>query len=320
MRILVAEDEPVVAVLLRGMLARMGHEVVVAGDGLDAWERLQFGDFRLVITDWMMPRLDGLELCRRIRAQVGIPYIYIILLTAREGREDRLRGLDSGADDILTKKPDLAELTVRLRIAERILAMQAQLEETNAQLKALAVTDALTGLGNRRELDAALRTSFLLALRSGLALSVVMVDVDHFKDYNDTYGHLSGDEVLRRVADLLHSNSRGHDILGRYGGEEFLAVLPGTDAEGALGFAERMRRCLEEHSWPHCPITASFGVATLSAAARDEEVLLDQADQALYHAKRSGRNRVTHHRNLEFVIDPDTGVTSRGLARHSHGG
>jgi two-component system chemotaxis response regulator CheY len=298
MQILVAEDEPTTAVFLRGMLSRMGHRVTLARDGLGAWELLQTSSFNVVITDWMMPGLDGLELCRRIRAHVEPSYTYIILLTARDGAEDRLTGLDSGADDLLTKRPDYAELTARLKIAERILGMQDELQEKNARLEALAATDPLTGLANRRVLDDAIDKAFARSLRGESALSIVLVDVDHFKNYNDAFGHPAGDQVLRSVANLVRLNSREYDLVGRFGGEEFLAILNGSTDANAVAFAERLRRSIERHAWQLRQVTASFGIATATASVESPTKLLESADRALYHSKRLGRNRVTHFQEL----------------------
>lgn len=188
MKILVADDESTPALFLRRTLERLGHEVVVASNGLEAWERLQADAFRLVITDWMMPGLDGLDLCRRIRGRGDSSYIYIILLTAREGLQDRLAGLTAGADDFLSKPMDPAELAARVGIAGRIVAMQEELERKNVQLAELATTDGLTGLKNRRCFDEALTTACSFAVRCGYPLSLMMFDVDHFKTLNDSFG------------------------------------------------------------------------------------------------------------------------------------
>jgi diguanylate cyclase (GGDEF)-like protein len=295
LKILVAEDEAMSALFLRRTLERMGHEVTVAADGAEAWGIVQEGDGSLVISDWMMPGLDGPELCRRIRGRGGLRYTYVILLTARDRREDRLEGLRAGADDFLVKPPDADELAVRLGIARRILGVQEELVRLNARLEGLATTDGLTGLCNRRQFDQSLQTAASFAARQGLPLSVVLLDVDHFKGYNDTFGHPAGDEVLRGVARLLRGGLREHDLAARYGGEEFAILLPATDSAAGLALAERLRASIQSDLRARRPVTASLGVATATPPSPDVATLVDEADRALYRSKRLGRNRVTHH-------------------------
>ncbi|WP_406699983.1 diguanylate cyclase [Singulisphaera sp. Ch08] len=295
MKILVAEDESTPALFLRRTLERLGHDVVVALDGMKAWELLQQGELRLVITDWMMPGLDGLELCRKIRGQGDSAYTYIILLTAREGLQDRLAGLNAGADDFLSKPTDPAELAARVAIAGRIVAMQEELERKNLQLAELATTDGLTGLKNRRCFNENLITACSFAVRYGYPLSLVMIDVDHFKSLNDSFGHPAGDSVLATLAGILRSETRDHDIVARYGGEEFAILLPATAAAEASLLAERLRSLTTSYPWPQRPITVSVGVATTGGDLATWSELLEAADRALYHSKRSGRDRITHH-------------------------
>ena len=200
MKILIAEDQPAAALYLRRTLEKMGHQAEVAPDGEAAWQMIRDGDTPLLISDWMMPHLDGPELCRRLRAVAADRYIYIILLTSLDRREDRLKGLRAGADDFLTKPPDPDELAVRLEIAERILAVHDQLARQNARLAELATTDELTGVKNRRRFREDLDLLFAQADRLGSPLSLIMLDIDHFKQYNDSFGHPAGDRVLRRSA------------------------------------------------------------------------------------------------------------------------
>ena len=223
--------------------------------------------------------MDGLELCRRIRALSGRPYTYFVLVTARGGHEDRLEALAAGADDFLAKPFDTRELVARLEIAHRLLAMQEELERKNAALRALATTDELTGLKNRRRFFEDLESQFALAARQRSPLSLVLLDVDHFKAYNDAFGHPAGDDVLRGVADALRSVTRGHDTVARYGGEEFAVLLPGTGPDVARGMAERLREAIERRAWPHRPVTASFGVATTTPGTGAAQELVDQADR-----------------------------------------
>ncbi len=298
-RILIVEDQKTLGLPLVWTLEKQGYETCLVNSGEAAWDVLECADWRLIITDWIMPEMDGLELCRRIRARQGKSYCYIIMLTGLRGREYRLEGLDAGADDFLSKPVDEDELVVRLTIARRILSMQSQLEQSNARLDDLAHTDPLTGLANRRRLDGAFASS-LSCVRGGEASSVIALDIDHFKSYNDTYGHAAGDGVLCTVAGLLKQCVRPNDLVVRTGGEEFTIVLPGTGKEEALTLADRLRQTIAAHLWPLRLVTASFGVAT--ATAFDEPscaaTFLEDADRALYHSKQSGRNRVTHFSHL----------------------
>jgi diguanylate cyclase (GGDEF)-like protein len=295
MKILIAEDQPPSALYLCRTLERMGHEVVVASDGEQAWRMVRNGDAPLLISDWMMPHLDGPELCRRIRAVGGDRYTYIILLTSRDRRDDRLTGLRAGADDFLTKPPDPDELALRLEIAERILAVHAQLAYQNSQLSELASIDELTGTKNRRRFREDLELLFGQADRMAAPLSLIMLDLDHFKEYNDSFGHPAGDDVLHWTGSILRTTVRDLDLVARYGGEEFAVLLPTTDAGEARDVAERLRSAIACRPWPHRRVTASLGVATAGPTTADAATLVDQADYALYQSKQAGRNQVTHY-------------------------
>ncbi len=300
MKILIAEDQPPAALYLRRTLERMGHETTVAPDGEQAWNMVLAGEASLLISDWMMPHLNGLELCRRIRAAGGNRYIYIILLTSRDRRDDRLTGLRAGADDFLTKPPDPDELAVRLEIAGRILEVHEQLARQNAQLSELATIDELTGTKNRRRFREDLELLFGHADRLAAPLSLIMLDLDYFKQYNDSFGHPAGDEVLRCTGSILRVAVRGHDVVARYGGEEFVVLLPATDAFQALDVAERLREAIECRPWPHRKVTASLGVATAGPATAIATALVDEADHALYKSKLAGRNQVTHFKHCSI--------------------
>jgi two-component system chemotaxis response regulator CheY len=316
MRVLIVEDDPMSALVLRHTLETVGHDIIVASNGLEAWEWIQHDAIRFVISDWLMPRMDGLELCRRIRARHDGVYTYVVVVTAKRQRQDRIEALQAGADDLLAKPFDQAELLARAQVAQRILTMQEELQARSRQLQVMrddlalqnerlaqmAVCDSLTGLKNRRHFHEVLDTSFWFAVRQRLPLSVVMVDVDQFKAYNDTFGHPAGDAVLTRLAVLLEENCREHDLVARYGGEEFVILLSATDVGGARLFCERMRGLIERHGWAHRPITASFGAATLDWGAPGPAQLIDEADQALYHSKRRGRNRVTHYHDVVAAV------------------
>jgi diguanylate cyclase (GGDEF)-like protein len=294
MKILIAEDQPTSALFLRHILEKMGHQAIVAPDGEQAWRLIRDGGAPLLISDWMMPYLDGPDLCRRIRAEMRHAYIYIILLTSRDRREDRLIGLRAGADDFLTKPPDPVELALRLEIADRILAVHDQLARQNSRLVELATTDELTGVKNRRRFGEDLELFFAHAFRQGAPLSLVMLDIDHFKSYNDSFGHPAGDEVLRTVGSILRASVRKHDVVARYGGEEFAVLLPGSGPSETLEVAERLRAAIADRNWPHRKVTASLGVATMTPGLLDAAALVDQADRALYQSKLAGRDRVTH--------------------------
>lgn len=308
MKVLIADDEPLSQIVLQRTLESLGHEVVTVADGAAAWELIRGGDFPLVISDWVMPGPDGLELCRRVRARAEGPlYTYVILLTARSERADRVEGYEAGADDFLAKPLDPGELMARIGVARRILAMQeelrrrsrqlelmhAELQRQYARLAEVAVSDGLTGLKNRRHFREALEASFSFACRKKLPLSVVMLDVDHFKHYNDTFGHPAGDAALADLGRLLRDSVREHDLVARYGGEEFVILLSATDGPAACALSERLRALVEARPWPLRPITASFGVATSAPGTVSAMQLVDEADRALYLSKHRGRNCVS---------------------------
>jgi diguanylate cyclase (GGDEF)-like protein len=310
MRILLAEDEEVSAAVLCGKLTSMGHDVTIATDGLIAWRLLQKEHFPVVISDWMMPGLDGPSLCRRIRAAGDSPYTYIILVSVRDRYADRMEGLRAGADDFLTKPFEAEELAVRLEIARRILTIQQQLERQNARLTELATTDDLTGLANRREFRRAIEANFALARGQGPSLSLILLDIDHFKDFNDTFGHPAGDAALRTLAQALRATCREHELAARFGGEEFAVVLLGASRDEARASAERIRAALRESPWAHRPLTASFGIATSGLSKVSIAELVEQADAALYFSKQRGRDRITHHD--EMPVGLSAAQPSRG--------
>lgn len=290
MRVLIADDELTQRRFLAALLRRAGHDVVEAADGCEAWAVIESERPRLVLSDWLMPGLTGPELVRRVRAAGWPGYTYVILLTAKEGKESLVAGLEAGADDYLTKPFDRAELMARLAIGLRILDLEQRLADA-------ATHDPLTGLLNRRAVHERVSREEARARREKSPVAVALFDIDHFKRVNDRFGHAAGDEVLRVVGRLVAADVRPYDLAARWGGEEFLLVLPGADAAAALATAERLRRRIEtaEVRLPDgpLPVTISGGVA---AAVPDEGIVFDalvaRADSALYRAKEEGRNRV----------------------------
>ncbi len=308
MKILIAEDQAPSALYLARTLEKLGHETTIASDGEQAWRSLQNDQAPVLLSDWMMPLLDGPALCRRIRSGAMERYTYIILLTSRDRRDDRLEGLRAGADDFLIKPPDPDELAVRLEIAERILKVHAQLARQNERLAELAAVDELTGTKNRRRFREDLDLLYAQTQRLGTPLSLIMLDLDQFKEYNDTFGHPAGDEILKRLGSTLRSSLRSHDVVARYGGEEFVILLPATGGDEAMEVAERLRRSIASGAWPRRQVTASLGVATIGPGTTTATALVEHADCALYQSKQAGRNRVTHYRSRELIAARADGV------------
>jgi len=298
MKIMIAEDDPAFRNLLEDILVNWGYEVAVARDGNEAYQILLSENApQLAILDWMMPGLEGIEVCRRIRKDEKEYYTYIILLTSQQRDEDLVIGMEAGADDYIFKPFKLNELRVRLRAGRRIIELQNELLAARDILFARATHDSLTGLLNREEILGIMDKELARSERDGVCVSIIMVDIDHFKSVNDTYGHLAGDVVLRIIAQKMHSMARAYDAIGRYGGEEFLFVLPECCIECAVTFAERVRSCISMDSidTPEgmIPVTISLGVAASRKGGRqDGYSLVKAADTALYMAKDNGRNRV----------------------------
>ena len=297
MRVLIADDDAVSRRLLQRTLERMGHEVLAVGDGPQAVATLLHPEGpRMAIIDWMMPSADGPTVCRAIRAR-SEAYVYIIMLTARDGRDDVIAGLDSGADDFLTKPFDANELRSRLRCGARVLALEEGLLKAQAELSVFATQDTLTGLWNRRRILEQVSSELLRARRDDRPVSVAMIDIDHFKRINDAHGHPVGDTVIREVAARLRSVLRDYDAIGRFGGEEFMVVLPGCDEHAGVLAATRVLQAIARTPVATAAgpldVRVSIGISCTDFTLTDADALIQHADDALYRSKAAGRNRVS---------------------------
>ena len=269
MRVLVADDDRTSVLRLRRTLQQLGYEVITASNGTEALHKLQQTRApQLAIIDWMMPGLDGPDVIRQLRKQGDEPYTYAVLLTSRRDRQFMVEGLDAGADDFLSKPIHADELRARLRAGERVIALQRELIAARECLRRQALHDPLTGLMNRRAILEELYLQNSRAARDGQEVAVVLLDLDHFKNVNDTYGHPAGDEVLRVTASRLLGGVREYDAVGRFGGEEFLLVLSGTLPPDAVAMVQRLRRLLQASPVPfdghEIDISGSFGLVMRS--------------------------------------------------------
>ncbi|MFQ5410856.1 MAG: diguanylate cyclase [Phycisphaerae bacterium] len=317
-KILIVEDDPVQLRLMEQMIADFGNQILTASNGRDALQIIGSDEPRIVITDWIMPEMTGLDLCRALRIHEGVRFVYLIVVTAQAGPERVVEAFDAGADDYLTKPLNKAELLARLRAAERIVTLESdlasrtreihrvnaemalahqKLNEANEQLRRMAVTDELTGLLNRREALNRLAEMWAARGRYGQNFSCIMLDIDHFKSFNDHHGHAAGDYVLREAARLLKNNVRKTDKVCRIGGEEFLILCPNVGVHGAFICAEHVRASVEQHVFKYegtdLHVTISLGVAQPSERMKDPDHLMKLVDSALYESKNQGRNRVT---------------------------
>jgi diguanylate cyclase (GGDEF)-like protein len=328
-RILIVDDHEDNIELLRARLESRGFECTSARDGVEALAAVELSPPDLMLLDLMMPRIDGFEVARRIKANPKLPFIPIIVQTALDDVGHKVEGLTAGADDYITKPINFAELEARVRSMLRIKRLQEALEKANVELTRLATTDGLTGVYNRGHIEQRLGEMFEHSVRLHEPLSCVMFDLDHFKAVNDEYGHQAGDAVLRQFAQVLMDVARDIDKVGRYGGEEFMVLLPGTVPDAAVTFAERARLDVEQHMFrmdgTTLRRTVSCGVAGWPhPGIQHREHLVRAADDALYVAKALGRNRVVRFGSAEFRAhyegDHEHADDGGGAAHTRHGG
>jgi diguanylate cyclase (GGDEF)-like protein len=311
-RILVVDDHEDNIELLRARLEARGYEVEGANDGQAALDAVRRVCPDLILLDVMMPKMDGIEVVRRLKANAELPFIPVIMQTALDSTENKVEGLDAGADDYITKPINFAELEARVNSLLRIKALQTdlaarerELSELNDKLRLISLTDGLTEVENRRSLELHLHEMWQHSMRLHEPIALIICDIDKFKAVNDNYGHQAGDSVLKEFAQLLKSEAREIDRVGRYGGEEFLLILSGTVLDAAVTFAERLREKVEGHTFSYAGgtlrRTMSCGVAAAPhPRVKDQEALLRAADDALYVAKETGRNRVVRFDSADF--------------------
>ena len=302
--ILLAEDDPVTRMLMTRFLKKAGYEVDAAANGSEALDKMTKRYYPILVTDWEMPEMDGVTLCTAVRNLQLDGYVYALLLTARDSKEHIIAGLEAGADDYLIKPVHEAELIARLNAGRRILNLEHSLRVANQRNRILSITDALTGSYNRRYLMEQLPRELERCRRYAYPLSVLMCDIDHFKQINDAHGHVAGDEVLQQFAGRTQKSIRSNsDWVSRYGGEEFLIVLPETAHQGAVAVAEKIRTVIAGTPFAtrtgDVVVTASFGVASTGPSGPDlslkVDALIRTADECLYRSKQSGRDRTSGH-------------------------
>ncbi len=309
-RILVVDDHPDNVEIINARLSSRGFAIETASNGQEALDKVRANPPQLILLDVMMPLMDGYEVSRRIKGDEALPYIPIILVTARDSTQDKVEGLDAGADDYLTKPVNFPELEARVRSMLRIKRLQDELDEKNRELelankrlRKLSITDGLTELFNHRHVHELLHEEFERSKRNGESIAVAMLDLDKFKSVNDTYGHPTGDVILYETAQILKETAREIDMIGRYGGEEFICILPDTTEEAAEQFAERVRQAVGDHVFrdesTEIRMSVSGGVASYPfPGVEHPDALIKRADEALYQAKESGRNRIVRSSTL----------------------
>lgn len=320
MKILIAEDDPISRKLLHKALERSGYDVVAVENGKQALEALCALDApRLALLDWVMPELDGPEVCSAVRKRTEQTYAYMVLLTSKDSKEETVVGLESGADDYLTKPFNIEELRARLRVGERILLLEDRLVEARENMRFRATHDPLTALLNRGAILDLLNRELHRSQRENKSTAILLGDVDHFKRVNDTLGHLIGDEVLTEIARRLLGAVRSYDFVGRYGGEEFLVILNSCDTAYGPTRADNIRKSISKPIMTTkgpLSITMSFGVLQSAEwGPRSLEELLHGVDMALYEAKAAGRNCLRLAKPPANSLAP---AVSRELLRHEH--
>lgn len=302
MRILIADDDPAILANLANLVNEIGHEPYCVTSGMEVFNLLSEKEYDIAIIDWKLPDKTGCEICRDIREQEGAEHIYIIMLSSDEKTENIRLALESGANDYLTKSFNSIELKARVNVGIRTARLEKQMKEMNEKLKLLASTDSLTKLLNHGSILAELNAELSRSKREDTTTGVMMLDVDDFKAVNDTYGHQIGDEVLCRLADTFKSRCRIYDRVGRYGGEEFLIVLPRTTMEQAMDIGERLRKEIEglvlDDIVEGLKITVSIGICSSTTYLEYPAALVAAADTALYEAKKRGKNRVSTCRQV----------------------
>ncbi len=305
MKVLIAEDENVSRMVLAKALANHEYEVLQARDGQEAWDVFQSEreDIYIAVLDWQMPGMDGIELCQRIKGASLSHYVYVIFLTGKRDIENIVKGLETGADDYLTKPFDRRELLSRIKVGLRLIGFEKALREANQKLHTLAITDGLTGIFNRRAVLESLRSEISRAVRENSSFCLIMLDIDHFKKINDTYGHSAGDKVLVEIVNRMKSALRPYDVIGRYGGEEFVVGISKTDSKINRVIAERLCTCICERPFQiedrKIDVSVSLGVVGFMPSRDNDindllEAKIKAADIALYKAKEAGRNRAAY--------------------------
>jgi diguanylate cyclase (GGDEF)-like protein len=296
-RILIADDEPISRRMLQSLLGKWGYEVETAEDGDAAWEKLKSPEApRIALLDWMMPGRNGVDVCKALRTQRPEPYTYLLLLTAKDAKESVVEGLESGADDYLTKPFNPQELKARIRVGLRLLNLEDNLVQAREMMRFKATHDALTGVWSRGAILESLEKEIWRSRREGLSLGVLLADLDHFKSVNDTYGHSAGDTVLQEATKRMQRGVRPYDAVGRYGGEEFLVLLPGCNGAETKQKAEMLREAVSSDpiGTPTAELNVTMsigGAATADWPAESANQILQMIDSALYRAKEAGRNR-----------------------------
>jgi two-component system cell cycle response regulator len=302
----VVDDDAAIRRLVSLFLRRAGYEVVELTTGAEARARLTAEPWNMAILDRKLPDLDGLDLCREIKSDARMRNRYVIMLTGEADEQDKIEGLDLGADDYITKPFQYKELLARIRAGKRIVDLQSELMESNRRLELLSITDGLTRLFNHRHFQDEMARAFEESQRYQRPLSLAIIDIDFFKKVNDTYGHAAGDDVLKTVARLFMDSVRSTDLAARYGGEEFAVMMPETDLDDAITFAEKIRTLVEATAIAtqagEVKVTVSIGVSSVpTTPIHTPKEMIVAADKALYRAKRGGRNQVQAEKRLDAV-------------------